>query len=47
VQAKTASEDKTAQSLLQESLPVGQGDIQGNKKEFQKKNCLLALLQTP
>jgi hypothetical protein len=34
------------QSLLQVGLPAGQGDTQGNKEEFQKKNCLLALLQT-
>jgi hypothetical protein len=25
-------------------LPTGQGDTQDNKEEFQRKNCLLALL---
>jgi hypothetical protein len=46
VQAKRASGNKAAQSLLQGGLPAGQGDTWGNKKEFQKKNHLLALLQT-
>jgi hypothetical protein len=27
------------------SLPAGQRDTQDNKEEFQRKNCLLALLQ--
>jgi hypothetical protein len=45
-QAKRASGDKIEQSLLQGSLPTGQGDTQGNKEEFQKKNHPLALLQT-
>jgi hypothetical protein len=31
---------------LPESLPTGQGDTWDNKEEFQKKNRLLALLQT-
>jgi hypothetical protein len=44
--AKRASGDKVAQSLVQESLPVGQGDIWDTREEFQKKKCLLALLQT-
>jgi hypothetical protein len=35
-----------AQSLLQESLPASQEDTWDNKEEFQKKNCLFALLQT-
>jgi hypothetical protein len=35
-----------AQSLLRCGLPAGQGDTWGNKEEFQKKNHLLALLQT-
>jgi hypothetical protein len=46
MQAKRASGDRIKQSLLQDSLPVGQGDAWDNKEEFQKKNCLLALLQT-
>jgi hypothetical protein len=46
IQAKRASGDKTKQSLLQGGLPMGQGDTQDNKKEFWKKSCLLALLQT-
>jgi hypothetical protein len=33
-------------SLLQGSLLAGQGDTWDNKKEFWKKNHLLALLQT-
>jgi hypothetical protein len=33
--------------LLQVGLSTGQGDTQNNKEEFQKKNGLLALLQTP
>jgi hypothetical protein len=45
-QAKRASGDKIKQSLLQGGLPAGQGDAWNNKEEFQKKNCLLALLQT-
>jgi hypothetical protein len=44
-QAKRASGDKSTQSLLQAGLPAGQGDTWDNKEEFQKKNCLLALLQ--
>jgi hypothetical protein len=46
IQAKRASGDKIEQSLLQDSLPVGQGDTWDNKEEFQKKSCLLTLLQT-
>jgi hypothetical protein len=45
-QAKRASGDKTKQSLLQGSLPLGQGGTWNNKEEFWKKNCPLALLQT-
>jgi hypothetical protein len=45
-QAKGASGDRTEQSLLQGGLSMGQGDTWGNKEEFQKKNHLLALLQT-
>jgi hypothetical protein len=46
IQAKRASGGKVAQSLLQGGLPMGQGDTWNNKEEFQKKNHLLALLQT-
>jgi hypothetical protein len=46
IQAKRASGDKTTQSLLQGSLPMGQGDTWNSKEEFQKKNCPLAPLQT-
>jgi hypothetical protein len=45
-QAKRASGDEIKQSLLQGGLPAGQGDTWDNKEEFQKKNHLLALLQT-
>jgi hypothetical protein len=46
MQAKRASGGRIKQSLLQGSLPAGQGDTWGNKEEFWKKSCLLALLQT-